>query len=155
MRIYIGSDHNGHDLKNKMVNYLKSIGHDVVDEGDESKDPNDDFPVFASRVVHGLFADDDFDHMQTGNVRGVLICGSGQGMVIAANRFKGIRAGLIYNDHSARSTRHDEDSNVAAFPSELFDENESWKHLLDTWLNESFAGAARYKRRNKQLDELS
>lgn len=155
MRIYIGSDHNGHDLKDKMTTYLKKHGHEVIDEGDKTKDPNDDFPVFAARVVHGLFADDAFDHEQTNDVRGVLICGSGQGMVIAANRFKGIRAGLLYNKASAKSTRHDEDSNVAAFPSEVFSGDEdAWKVVLDTWLSEPFAGAARFKRRNKQLDQL-
>lgn len=156
MKIYIGADHKGHDLKDKMISYLKKRGHEVVDEGDKTKDPNDDFPVFAARVVHGLFADNMFDHEQTSDVRGVLICGSGQGMVIAANRFKGIRAGLIYNLPSAKSTRHDEDSNVAAFPSELFaeEDDQAWQNLLDAWLDEPFANAARFKRRNKQLDEL-
>lgn len=155
MKLYIGSDHNGHDLKEKMKAYLAKRGHQVIDEGDTSKDPNDDFPVFAARVVHGLFADEKFDHEHTSDVRGILVCGSGQGMVIAANRFKGIRAGLIYNNSSAKSIRHDEDSNVAAFPAELFTGDDSaWQTVLDTWLNEPFANAARFKRRNKQLDEL-
>lgn len=154
MKIYIGSDHNGHHLKQEMIDYLKSLGHEVIDKGDKEKDPDDDFPVFASQVVHALFEDEEFDHTKTDDVRGILICGSGQGMVIAANRFKGIRAGLVYNHKSAKSIRHDEDSNVAAFPSELFDDDESWKKLLDAWLNEPFANASRFVRRNRQLDEL-
>lgn len=138
-----------------MKSYLEKRGHEVIDEGDDTKDPNDDFPVFAAKVVHGLFGDPNFDHEQTNDVRGILVCGSGQGMVIAANRFKGIRAGLIYNLSSAKSTRHDEDSNVAAFPSELFlGDDKEWQNLLDAWLDEPFANAARFKRRNKQLDEL-
>jgi ribose 5-phosphate isomerase B len=154
MRIYLGSDHRGHDLKDQMIKYLNDRGHETVDVGDVKKDPEDDFPVFASRVVHALFADDEFDHTKTVDVRGILICGSGQGMMIAANRFNGIRAGLVYNVQSAKSIRHDEDSNIAAFPADIFDEDEQWKKLIDNWLQEPFGGAARFVRRNKQLDEL-
>ncbi len=147
MKIYVGADHNGFDLKKKVVRYLKSQGYSVNDEGDESYSPDDDFTIYASRVVHALQADNI-------NARGILICGSGQGMVIAANRFKGIRAGLGWSVSAARSIRNDEDSNILALPAELFKTDLAWKNVVDTWLKTPFANATRYKRRNRQLDEL-
>ncbi len=146
MTIYIGADHNGYDLKQRVSDYLTGLGHKVVDEGDERLDPDDDFTVFAGRVVHAMKADSNH------NSKGILICGSGQGMLIAANRHKGIRAGLGWSVDSARSIRNDEDSNVLALPAEVLTSEKSWKAILDTWLATPFAGASRYKRRIKQLD---
>jgi ribose 5-phosphate isomerase B len=148
MRIYLGADHNGYRLKERIEQYLKKLGHSVYDEGDEVLDPDDDFTVFASRVVRAMKASKDI------HARGILICGSGQGMMIAANRHKGIRAGLGWSTEAARSIRNDEDSNVLALPAEIFKDDAQWQAVVDTWLATPFAGAARYKRRNQQLDEL-
>lgn len=147
MKIFIGADHNGFDLKKKVLEYLRKQGIDVVDEGDETRDPDDDFPVFAQRVVTDMLGTQDT------NPKGILICGSGQGMMIAANRFKGIRAGLGWSVDAARSIRNDEDANILALPSEVLHGND-WKNVVDTWLQTPFAAAPRYKRRNRQLDEL-
>ncbi len=147
MKIFLGADHNGFHLKEKIEKYLKRAGYDVVDEGDERMDPDDDFTVFASRVVHAM--------KQHGHdARGILVCGSGQGMAIAANRHKGIRAGLGWGVEAARSTRHDEDSNVLALPAEILDTDKEWQDVIEVWLKTPFAGAQRYKRRNAQLDEI-
>jgi ribose 5-phosphate isomerase B len=148
MTIYLGADHNGFHLKEKIETYLTKRGHTVVDEGDEKLDPDDDFTLFASRVVHSMKASKD------SNPRGILVCGSGQGMAIAANRHKGIRAALGWGVEAARSTRNDEDSNVLALPSELLDTDEEWQEVIDVWLATPFANAPRYRRRNAQLDEL-
>lgn len=148
MEIFIGADHNGYDMKSRVTNYLRKRGIDVIDEGDEVRDPEDDFPVYAKRVVTAILGSQDQDP------RGILICGSGQGMAIAANRHKGIRAGLGYSETAARSTRNDEDSNVLALPSEILTKDSGWQAVIDTWLNTPFADAPRYRRRNKQLDEL-
>jgi len=148
MTIFLGADHNGYHLKEKIESYLERRGHTVVDEGDERLDPDDDFTVFAARVVNGMKASDDHD------ARGILICGSGQGMAIAANRHKGIRAGLGWGVDAARSTRNDEDSNVLAIPSQLLDTDKEWQEVIDVWLKTPFADAPRYKRRNTQLDEI-
>ena len=148
MTIYLGADHNGYHLKEKIEVYLKQLGHTVVDEGDERLDPDDDFTVFASRVVNAMKTSKDH------HPRGILICGSGQGMAIAANRHKGIRAGLGWGVEAARSTRNDEDSNVLAIPAEILDTDKEWQEVIDVWLKTPFAGAARYKRRNAQLDTL-
>jgi ribose 5-phosphate isomerase B len=147
MKIFIGADHNGYDLKKQVTEYLRKRGIDVIDEGDSERDPEDDFPIFAQRVVTDMLGSQDE------NPRGILICGSGQGMMMAANRFSGIRAGLGWSADAARSIKNDEDANVLALPSEVL-RGDSWKEVVDTWLATPFAGAPRYKRRNKQLDEL-
>lgn len=147
MTIYIGADHKGYHLKEKIERYLRSRGYTVHDEGDEKLDPEDDFTVFASRVVNSMKASDDADS------RGILICGSGQGMAIAANRHKGIRAGLGWGVEAARSTRNDEDSNVLALPAEILNTDNEWQEVIDVWLKTPFAGAARFIRRNRQLDK--
>lgn len=148
MKIFIGADHNGFHLKDKIETYLKSRGYDVHDEGDETLDPDDDFPIFAQRVVSAMQGSEDADP------KGILICGSGQGMVIAANRFKGIRAGLGWSEQAAQSIRNDEDANVLALPSEILDDDKKWQAIVDTWLDTPFAAASRFKRRNQQLDEF-
>lgn len=147
MKLFVGADHNGFELKQKVIAYLRQHGHEVHDQGDERLDPADDFTVFASRVVHAMKAEGE-------QAKGVLICGSGQGMMIAANRYKGIRAGLGWSIEAARGIRNDEDSNVIALPSQLFTKDSDWQKIIDTWLATPFAGAERYKRRNRQLDEL-
>lgn len=148
MTIYVGADHNGYRLKERLIEYLKKTGHKVVDKGDEILDPEDDFTLFAARVVNAMKASDDKDS------RGILICGSGQGMAIAANRHKGVRAALGWSVQAAQESRNDEDSNVLALPAEVLDQDNEWQPVVDAWLQTPFANAARYKRRNRLLDEL-
>lgn len=148
MKIYIGTDHNGFWLKTQLVDYLRKAGYDVVDDGDERLDPNDDFPVFAQKVVLDVLGSEDKEP------RGILLCGSGQGMCMAANRFKGIRAALIYDRESARSSRNDDNSNIACLPADVMNSKEA-SLIIETWLNTPFSGAARFIRRLKQMDELN
>lgn len=149
MRIYIGADHQGYELKEKLEKYLKSRGYEVEDEGAEKPSPEDDFPVFAARVVNKMLSADDSDS------RGILICGSGQGMAMAANRHKGIRAAVIWDKEEARLARNDDDSNVIALPARLL-RNEPQKvyDIIETWLKTPFETAARRIRRIKEMDEL-
>lgn len=147
MRIYIGADHNGFALKSKLVDYLKRAGYDVEDEGDERLNPDDDFPIFAGKVCLSVLGSDNSDP------RGILICGSGQGMVMAANRFKGIRASLAWDQTSAREARNDDNANVLCLPAKLLDGPEA-DVVVETWLNTPFANAPRFVRRLKELDEL-
>lgn len=148
MNIYIGADHNGFEFKQRLSKLLKASGYTVVDEGDIRLDPNDDFPQFAGKVVANLLADHD------PAAKGILICGSGQGMCIAANRFKGIRASLCWNQEEARAARNDDDSNILCLPARYMSLEEA-EAVAMTWLNTPFAGAERFKRRIKQLDELN
>ncbi|HSX42580.1 MAG TPA: RpiB/LacA/LacB family sugar-phosphate isomerase [Candidatus Saccharimonadales bacterium] len=147
MKIYLGADHNGFDRKAELMQYLQRSGYEVVDEGDTKRKPEDDFPQFASRVVAHLREDSDPD------ARGVLICGSGQGMCMAANRFKGIRAALAFDQEEARSARNDDDANVLCLSARTLSFDETIG-ILHTFLMTPFAGASRFKRRIHELDQL-
>jgi ribose 5-phosphate isomerase B len=151
MKIYLGSDHNGFDLKEKVFAYLAKRGIAVEEVGPQVLDPDDDFPQFAQMAALKIIGDTDDDP------RAILICGGGQGMAMAANRFRGIRASVIWDSEEARMTRNDNDSNVLCLPSRVLDreDDQIWQDIIDTWLHTPFAAAARYKRRNAELDELS
>ena len=149
MKIYLGSDHNGFHLKEQVFAYLSKRNYVVEDVGDKELDSEDDFPQFAQMAALKVLGD------EHGDARAILLCGGGQGMAMAANRFHGIRASVIWDDHEAKMTRNDNDSNVLCLPSRLFDDNADWKRIIDTWLDTPFAGAERFKRRNRQLDELA
>lgn len=147
MKIFIGADHQGFSLKERLERLLRKNGYEAIDKGDEKLDPNDDFPIFAERVVTGMLADGNKD------VRGILICGSGQGMVMAANRFKGVRACLAFDNESARSARNDDDSNILCLPASVLKQTNA-EEIVRTWLETPFSGAPRYIRRIRQMDEL-
>jgi ribose 5-phosphate isomerase B len=147
MKIFIGADHRGYELKEKLEQMLQQLGLEVVDQGDDHPDPDDDFPVFAAKVVHAMQASSE------PSPRGILLCGSGQGMCMAANRFKGIRACLGYNKDSVRASRNDDDSNVLCLPADVLSSSDA-AEIVRTWLDTPFAAAPRFVRRNKELDEL-
>jgi hypothetical protein len=85
-----------------------------------------------------------------------LICGGGQGMCMAANRFKGIRASLLWDEHEAKMTRNDNDANVACLPGRVLEQDPAkYQQIIDTFLNTPFAAAPRFNRRNQQLDHLN
>jgi ribose 5-phosphate isomerase B len=149
MKIFIGSDHQGFHLKEKVFAYLAKHGYEVEDIGDKILDPTDDFPEFAQMAAIKIIGSEDKDP------RGILICGGGQGMAIAANRFRGIRASVIWDAFEAKMTRNDNDSNMLCLPARLLDNDDiAWQGIIETWLNTPFASAVRYKRRNAQIDEF-
>ncbi|MEK7602860.1 MAG: RpiB/LacA/LacB family sugar-phosphate isomerase [Patescibacteria group bacterium] len=147
MKIFIGSDHNGFHMRGELVQYIKRAGYDVEDEGEKRQDPQDDFPVVARRIVKDILGSNDDDP------RGILICGSGQGMCMAANRFRGIRAALGYDMATVRDARNDDNSNVLCLPAKTLAKDKS-RVIVETWLNTPFAGATRFKRRIQELDSL-
>lgn len=147
MKIFLGSDHNGFHLKEKIFAYLVKHGYDVEDVGDKTLDPGDDFPEFAQAAALKILGSDEHDP------RAILLCGGGQGMAMAANRFRGIRASVVWDPFEAKMTRNDNDSNVLCLPSRVI-ENDEWEGIIETWLNTPFAGAVRFRRRNAQIDEL-
>jgi ribose 5-phosphate isomerase B len=145
MKIFIGSDHHGFEDKKQITDYLKSLGNEVVDEGDENLNPEDDFPVYAAKVAKQVLS----EH----GSRGVLLCGSGQGVCMAANRFKGIRASLCWDENEAFSSRNDDDANILCLSADRLD----WlaiKQIIDIWLTTPFNGAQRFSRRIEELDKL-
>lgn len=149
MKIFLGADHQGFAMKAEVFAYLVKRGYDVEDVGDKELDPADDFPQFAQVASLKVIGDTGSDP------RAILICGGGQGMCMAANRFRGIRASVIWDAYEAKMTRNDNDSNVLCLPSRvLADEEKVWHDILDTWLKTPFANAVRYRRRNAQIDEF-
>lgn len=149
MKIYLGSDHRGFHLKEDVFAYLAKHGYDVEDVGDQTPDPEDDFPEFAQAAALKVIGSTDEDP------RAILLCGGGQGMAITANRFRGIRASVIWDAYEAKMTRNDNDSNILCLPSRVLeDEKGTWQGILETWLSTPFASAPRYKRRNAQIDDI-
>lgn len=149
MKIYLGADHNGFYLKEKIFAYLSKRGHDIKDVSEGELDTHDDFPEFAQMAALKIIGDEDKDP------RAILICGNGQGMAMAANRFRGIRASVIWDAIEAKMTRSDNDSNVLCLPARVLEKEEAeWKSIIETWLETPFAAAPRFKRRNAQIDEV-
>jgi ribose 5-phosphate isomerase B len=148
MKVYIGADHNGFRLRRSLIEQLKKAGYDVHDDGDQQLDPLDDYPVFAERVVKDVLGSEDKD------AKGILICGSGQGMCIAANRHKGIRAALLHDSEAARSARNDDDCNIACLPARILEADKAF-YILKTFLDTPFANAPRFARRIKEMDEIN
>ncbi len=147
MKVYLGSDHAGFYLKEKVFAHLSKAGYDVEDVGDKQLDPADDYPQFAYALTTKILGDEDND------ARGILLCGSGQGMCIAANRVRGIRASLCWDETSARETRNDNDSNVLCIPARMLEDDQSLA-IIDIWLETPFSNAPRHARRLHEIEEL-
>jgi ribose 5-phosphate isomerase B len=143
MKIAIGADHAGFELKQKIYSMLQSEGHQVTDEG--TIDNNSvDYPDFASKVAHDVTEGRaDF---------GVLVCGSGIGMAIAANKVPGVRAANVCNVTEAQLSREHNNANVVTIGSRLVDENRA-KEIVRTFLNTAFAGG-RHERRVEKIAQL-
>lgn len=149
MKIYVGADHNGFKVKTNVIKFLQEAGYEVEDIGNDVYDPKDDFPIFANRAVKKIQEGD-------GRDRAILICGGGQGMAMAANRHKGIRASVIWDKEEARLTRNDNDSNVLTLPARLTQNDpEATEQIITVWLETPFATEERYVRRNNQLDSIN
>jgi len=147
MKIYIGADHRGFQLKQDLIGRLRRDGHEIIDEGDRRLDPDDDFPKYAAKVAHAVRQDND------PQARGILSCGSGQGAVMAANRLTGIRACIGYNREAVQASRNDDDSNVLCLPADDMKSERAYE-ITELWLRTPFAAAPRYIRRIQELDEL-
>ncbi|HWZ65488.1 MAG TPA: RpiB/LacA/LacB family sugar-phosphate isomerase [Patescibacteria group bacterium] len=147
MKIYLGSDHAGFYLKEKIFAHLVRAGYDVEDEGDKVLDPADDYPQFAYTVTTKILGSEDDD------ARGILLCGGGQGMCIAANRVRGIRAVVVWDEHEAKMARNDNDSNVLCLPARSL-EDKQLIDIVDVWLKTPFSKAARHARRIREIEDI-
>lgn len=143
MTIYIGADHRGFALKEKLKAVLSNEAYTVVDLGAAAYDQNDDYPDFARAVVEAV-------GKNPGEDRGILICGSGFGVDIAANKFPGIRSVLPSSPDHAYIARHDDDANVLAIAADFTDESVAQK-IAKTFLVTPFAKEERYKRRLEKI----
>ena len=143
MRVAIGSDHAGFELKEKVKRLLKDLHHEVSDEGTISTD-SVDYPDFAVRVAEAV--------SKAESDRGILVCGSGIGMSIAANKVPGVRAALCHNVEAARLSRQHNDANVLTLGSRLLDHSLS-EQIVREWLQTSFE-AGRHQRRVQKIAQL-
>ena len=137
--LLIASDHAGYRLKKSIISLM---GSDLFDDMGTNSDKSVDYPDFASKVVNQI--KDDL------NRKGILICGSGVGMSISANRHNGIRAGLCFNSEMARLARLHNDANILVLPGRFMDVNTA-KLCIDKFLNTNFEGE-RHKRRIEKID---
>lgn len=147
MIIYLASDHAGFELKLSLLEHLVHHRFEVEDLGPDTLDKDDDYPNYAYAVTTKLLGSQDEDP------RGILLCGSGQGMAMAANRVSGIRAALAWNQEIARLARSHEDSNILALPARFITTEEAFK-LTDIWLKTPFSKAERHQRRINEIEQL-
>ncbi len=142
MRVHIGSDHAGFELKTHLVTTLAAEGHQVVDHGPVELDPLDDYPAFCLRAALAVVAD-------PGSL-GVVVGGSGNGEQIAANKVPGVRAVLAWSEDTARLGRQHNDANVISVGGRMHELEES-TGFVRTFLAEPFSGDERHQRRIDQL----
>lgn len=147
MKFFIGADHRGFELKNKIVSYLQDKGISVEDMGAHEYDADDDFPIFGKAVGKAV-QDNPENHF------GIVICGSGIGVSIAANRYTGVRCGLIFDLTQVEHGRKNDHINVIALPSDYLS-FEQVTEIIDLFLRTSIDPKDKYLRRGKQLDTLS
>lgn len=140
-RIVVASDHAGFELKEKVKTHLERRGLAVEDIGTHSLD-SVDYPEFAHRLA---------EEVASGRFpRGVVVCGAGIGVSIAANRHRGVRAAVAYDENTARLSREHNDANVLALGGRTLDHDEALR-ILDVWLDAPFAGG-RHARRVDEID---
>ena len=144
MRVIIGSDHAGYALKEQLVAHLEESGHDVIDVGTDSTDPVD-YPDFAAAVAREVVAG-------RGD-RGIIVCGSGAGASIAANKITGARSAVVHDHYTAHQAVEHDDMNVLALGGRVIGETTATE-LVDTFLAAEFTGEERHARRLRKVVEL-
>jgi len=145
MKVFIGADHKGYELKEKIAKWLFEMDHAFQDLGAPSLDPHDDFTKYAEEVA-SLVAKNE-------GSRGVLLCGSGVGVEIVANKFDGVRAGLGENVLQVEKGRSDDDMNVLVIAADFTSEKEA-KAILIAFLETKFSGKARYEKRLEEIEKI-
>ena len=144
MKITIGSDHAGFALKKVLIDHLQKSSHQLQDVGTDSTAPVD-YPDYAEAVARGV--------LQGGSERGILICGSGVGASVAANKIPGIRAGLCHDGYSAHQGVEHDDINVLVLGSRVIGP-ELAKDLCITFINARFTNEERHRRRLEKIHSM-
>ena len=146
MTIYLGADHNGFKLKQYLVNFLKGRGYVVFDLGNTVEDPNDDYPDFAAAVAAKVSREYE-------NSRGIIICGSGVGVDVVANKFPRIRSALVTDANQAFDARNDDDTNILALPANYLQLEDAQK-IVFIWLETPFSGEEKHERRIDKINQI-
>ena len=144
MKIFVGADHRGFQLKKKVDDILKGLGHEVIDVGTHQEGIDCDYPQISYKVAQGVVSNP--------GSRGILLCMTGIGHSIAANKVPGIFAALVYNKEAAAFSRQHNDSNVLVLGSKYMDED-SMQEIIRIWLSTAFEGG-RHLRRKEQIQKI-
>ena len=144
MTIFIGADHRGFELKNKLVEYLQDQNIRVEDLGAYSLEPLDDNPDYAKKVAEAIL-------QKPNEFLGILICGTGVGVAITANRSKGIRCGVGFDITQVKHIRENDIINILALPADYVD-FEKAKELVDTFIKSTPKNEEKYLRRMRKMD---
>src|SRR4051794_12511935 len=144
MRVYLGSDHAGFELKNHLAEWLTARGHEAVDCGPATYDAQDDYPPFVMLAASRTAGDP--------GTLGIVIGGSGNGEAIAANKVDGVRAALAWNDDTARLAREHNDANVISVGARMHTSEEATR-FVEIFVETPFTGAERHARRIAMLTE--
>jgi ribose 5-phosphate isomerase B len=142
MRVYLGSDHAGFELKAYLVEHLTAAGHEAVDCGPAAYDADDDYPPYCFAVGERVLAD-------PGSL-GVVIGGSGNGEQIAANKVRGVRAALAWSEETARLGREHNDAHVVAIGARMHAPEDAAR-FVDVFVGTAFTGGERHARRLRML----
>ena len=146
MKVYLGTDHRGFELKEKLKAWLLAEGYEVEDLGAHEYAPDDDYPVMSERVGRAAAAD--------AGSRGILLCGSGAGAVAAANKIRGIRASIGFDEGQVKAGRNDDDMNVLVIAADFISPERAEK-LVKAFLETPFdKHTHRYQHRINQIKEL-
>jgi ribose 5-phosphate isomerase B len=145
MKVGIGADHGGFEMKEKLARLLAKEGHEVVDFGNDVYEPDDDYPDFSIPLSRAV-ANGDVE-------RGVLVCGSGIGACVAANKVTGVRAGLCHDDYSAHQGVEDDDMNLICFGGRTTGIEVAWE-CTKKFLRAKFTGMERHRRRLAKVAQL-
>jgi len=144
VRVVIGSDHAGFELKQQLITHLEQQGHRIVDVGTDSEEPVD-YPDFAAAVSRAIVAGD--------GERGIIVCGSGAGASIAANKITGIRSAVVHDHYTAHQAVEHDDMNVLALGGRVIGVNTATE-VVDAFLGAQFSGEERHAQRLRKVVEL-
>lgn len=146
MLIYIGADHRGFILKESIKKYVADLGYEVIDVGASNHIDEDDYTDYAILGVKTISQDPALG-------RGILICGSGVGMSVVANKFRNIRASLCFSVDHAMAARAEDDANILVLPADFIDEEQA-KKITSVWLATHLKQDEKYARRIKKISDI-
>ena len=142
--IYLGADHAGFHLKEELKKYLEELGYEYKDLGNKQLEPKDDYPDFAFVVAEKIVVSQE---------KGILICATGFGMAMAANKIKGIRAAVCWDEFTALQSREHNDANILCLGGKVID-LETAKKIVRIWLETEFTGEERHVRRLEKIKDI-
>jgi|TARA_B110000116_G_scaffold136924_1_gene118820 ribose 5-phosphate isomerase B len=145
MRISVAADHNGYELKNEISEILKRYGHDVIDIGPHSLDPLDDYPDFAKPLAKSVSSGE--------TDRGIMVCGSGVGASVAANKVKGVRAAVCHDIYSAHQGVEHDNMNILCLGSRIVG-TELVRELVSAFISAEYTNEERHARRLNKVIEM-